>query len=334
MSSLSESAPTSSRPQTPSSGLDDEECRRDIEQAMMSSPTQSDDGQDIEGTTVPGLDEHNGNWTGAGEPSSLVYRNDYAAARRLISQAKANPYQRQEAEAFCKAPPLAREIKLFLALCVVENKLDHIIINTPKFTVSPALNDNINSYALAVLLSAKLSSYKGNIPRDHVMTIIMRMKLHVPDNIEQDQYATNVIKEAISTALTQRRSTIKKAIHASIENGKKMTIYELAMKVVSGTRCTITVGLCAHLALLRKVFEKESKTKYWDEVDKFLHAIRQMAAGDARKVTKTLHKYLEDDREKYGASDNSTVMDDVEGWQQSVDEIIEQNIPPAPGASA
>lgn len=102
MSSLSESAPTSSRPQTPSSGLDDEERRRDIEQAMMSSPTQSDDGQDIEGTTVPGLDEHNGNWTGAGEPSSLVYRNDYAAARRLISQAKANPYQRQEAEAFCK----------------------------------------------------------------------------------------------------------------------------------------------------------------------------------------------------------------------------------------
>ena len=103
---LSESAPTSSRPQTPSSGLDDEERRRDIEQAMMSSPTQSDDGQDIEGTTAPGLDEHNGNWTGAGERSSLVYRNDYAAARRLISQAKATPYQRQEAEAFCKVSQL------------------------------------------------------------------------------------------------------------------------------------------------------------------------------------------------------------------------------------
>ena len=68
-----------------------------------------------------------------------------------------------------QAPPLAREIKLFLALCAVENKLDRIIINTPKFTISPALNDNINSYALAVLLSVKLSSYKGNIPRDHVM---------------------------------------------------------------------------------------------------------------------------------------------------------------------
>ena len=199
---LSESAPTSSRPQTPSSGLDDEERRRDIEQAMMSSPTQSDDGQDIEGTTAPGLDEHNGNWTGAGERSSLVYRNDYAAARRLISQAKATPYQRQEAEAFCKvsqlifffshangngisqAPPLAREIKLFLALCAVENKLDRIIINTPKFTISPALNDNINSYALAVLLSAKLSSYKGNIPRDHVMVsgIPHFYKIHATDH--------------------------------------------------------------------------------------------------------------------------------------------------------
>lgn len=29
-----------------------------------------------------------------------------------------------------------------------------------------------------------------------------------------------------------------------------MTIYELATKVVSGTRCTVTVGLCARLALL------------------------------------------------------------------------------------
>ncbi len=98
-----QSALTSSRPQTPSSGLDDEERRRDIEQAMMSSPIQSDGGQDIEAITVPGLDEHEGNGTEAGERSFLVYRNDYAAARRLISQAKATPYQRQEAEAFCKA---------------------------------------------------------------------------------------------------------------------------------------------------------------------------------------------------------------------------------------
>ena len=60
-----------------------------------------------------------------------------------------------------------------------------------------------------------------------------------------------------------------------------------------------------------------------------------MAAGDARKITKTLRKYLEDDCEKYGSGDNSTVMDDVEGWQQSVDEIIEQSIlPPTPSASA
>jgi len=36
-----------------------------------------------------------------------------------------------------------------------------------------------------------------------------------------------------------------------------------------------------------------------------------MAAGEARKVTKTLRKYLEDDRKKYGSGDNSTVMDDV-----------------------
>ena len=44
----------------------------------------------------------------------------------------------------------------------------------------------------------------------------MRTKLHVPDNIEQDQYATNVIKEAILTALTQRQSTIKKAVSANV----------------------------------------------------------------------------------------------------------------------
>lgn len=40
----------------------------------------------------------------------------------------------------------------------------------------------------------------------------MSNKLHVPENIERDQHATNVIKEAISEALTQRRSVIKKDV--------------------------------------------------------------------------------------------------------------------------
>lgn len=51
----------------------------------------------------------------------------------------------------------------------MENKLERIIMNTPNFTISPALAENINSYALAVLLSTKLSAYKGIVPREHVM---------------------------------------------------------------------------------------------------------------------------------------------------------------------
>ena len=61
------------------------------------------------------------------------------------------------------------EVKLFLAICAVENKLDHIVMNTPNFTISSVLAENINSYALTVLLSTKLSAYKGVVPRDHVM---------------------------------------------------------------------------------------------------------------------------------------------------------------------
>ncbi|KAF8335517.1 hypothetical protein F5887DRAFT_1079167 [Amanita rubescens] len=296
----------------------------------MSSPLGSDGGQDIEQMVSPGLDDEarsnaNANASWQSSSSTLVHRNDRAVVRRLIAQAKLSPYQRQSAEAFCEDTSFIREIKIFLAICTIENKLERIIMNTPNFTISPALAENINSYALAVLLSTKLSAYKGVVPREHVMAIITSNKLHVPENIERDQHATNVIKEAISEALTQRRSVIKKDIKGSID--QKSTIYDLALKVIAGTRCTVTVGLCARLALLRKVFrEKPSSSgpKYWDEVDKFLQLVRQMANSDGRKVTRALGKYLADDRQEYGGdSDSTAILEDAEGWQRSVDEIID-----------
>ncbi|KAF8153403.1 hypothetical protein B0H34DRAFT_105306 [Crassisporium funariophilum] len=208
---------------------------------------------------------------------------------------------------------------LFLNQCVLMNKLDQILLATPKFAISDALQDNINSYSHAVLLSTKLSAYKGVIPRDHVLNILIKNNLHIPDNLAKDQHASNLLKNAVKEALTQKRAQIKKDVKSSIK--AKQTIYQLATASVSGTRCTVTAQLCSRLALLRKLHLEDSGGKFWDNVDDRLVMVREKAKNDVKKIDKALKDYLKKDRVLY-RSDEVAVPTDVESWQEIVDDEV------------
>ncbi|KAF9464227.1 hypothetical protein BDZ94DRAFT_1123640, partial [Collybia nuda] len=127
---------------------------------------------------------------------------------------------------------VGRQVQLLVSNMVLGNKLDTIIAATPVFVVCDALMDNINSYVIAVLLSAKLSAYKGDVPRDLVIAIITQNRLHIPNNIDADCYAMNKVKLAVQGLLTQARSWIKKCIKASKAGGESQNIFDLATKVV------------------------------------------------------------------------------------------------------
>ncbi|TFK31167.1 hypothetical protein BDQ12DRAFT_672070 [Crucibulum laeve] len=137
-------------------------------------------------------------------------------------------------EQFIQSLPLSHEIELFILLCSVTNHIGTIVKEAPKYTVSDALLENIKIYVYVTLLLSKLSAYKkDNIPCEHVFS----------------------------------HSKIKKMIKASLADidADASTIYDLALAMIDGTSLSISVPLCACLALLRSMYCSDSK--YWDQVD-------------------------------------------------------------------
>ncbi|EDR03236.1 uncharacterized protein LACBIDRAFT_331664 [Laccaria bicolor S238N-H82] len=211
------------------------------------------------------------------------------------------------------ATPINHQIKLFIYQCVVENKLDAIVASLPAFSISDALMENIEGYVIAVLLSAKLSAYKGTIPWDHVITIIMLHHINIPENLDKDQHAANTIKSAVQNSLTQARSKIKKAIKKSKTLGESVNIFDLATGIVGNTQCSVT----------RKVHTEDTGNKFWDVVNGRLKLLRSSSGGDTKKMTKALSGILTADCTLYGIGTTYTIGDNPTLWQHSIDNVIE-----------
>ncbi|RXW11798.1 hypothetical protein EST38_g14055, partial [Candolleomyces aberdarensis] len=233
------------------------------------------------------------------------------------------PYGR-ELESFATEDPANRTLLLYAKLLSVEQKISKIAVSSGSFTVSKALSDNIKNYTHAVLLSPKLSTYKGEIIWKRVMAVIKHLNVNVPDNLESDRHVYKAVKEAVTLELTQTRSKIKKAIASSRTTNQ--SVYELANGLVESTQCVVTVALCARLALLRKVHAEKDKSgpKYWDHVDEYLKMVRTVAEGSEEKIQQALSTMLAQDRSIYGTKSQSTIPSDSSPneWQTTVDDVI------------
>ncbi|KAF8957492.1 hypothetical protein BDZ97DRAFT_1762884 [Flammula alnicola] len=217
--------------------------------------------------------------------------NVTAASLRSATRKKLRAEQRDELEAFLLDSPLGRQAKLLICLLSVENKVDSFQSAAPPFQVSEELKTNISNYALAVLLSVKISAYKGNIPHNHILNIISKYRFDLPPRIEHDYASWEKIKTQVSYALTQLRSKIKK---------------------------------------IRKVHrECGGSERYWNLIDDRLEFIRKTADSSVSKVTKAFNAILKADRQLYGADEDYEIKDTLpDEFQQRVDDVVSGNVVP------
>ncbi|KAJ7288600.1 hypothetical protein C8J57DRAFT_1280818, partial [Mycena rebaudengoi] len=272
--------------------------------------------------------------TAASQPQVVPVNQNIAVAARNFGQRKRlRPEQITELEVFVNDSNLLREAKLMANVLAVGNQLKEIVAAQPTFKISDALETNIQKYAPAVLLSSKIKEYKGEGPTNNLLAILKKYRFDIPPGLENNKADWDKIVAAVQDALTQRRSTIKKAILCSLKthktdtkyapNAQHQNIFELAQAVVKGTECTINVILCARVALMRSVFLKHPGPKFWDKIDERLDKIRKEAKGDANKITKAFRHVLTIDQDTHGIKDYKLDERAVDDFQQTVDDVLD-----------
>ncbi|KAJ7504450.1 hypothetical protein B0H11DRAFT_2187375 [Mycena galericulata] len=233
-----------------------------------------------------------------------------------------------------KDPPALREAKAYAQNLHVENLINKIVVATPPWQVSDDLNKNIYSYAAAILLSVKLSAYKGSIPKNILFAILKKHRFDLPSGIEHNPANRSKVTKAVQEAFTQLRSKFKKSISGSIKSGptakellpkkERKNVFELTQIMVQNTQCEVNVHLCARVGFM--TFIKDPSSTYWTTVDKELAKIRKKAKGDTARSGGELFQDIPaafpHDREEHGI-DNYEIEDTVDPFQQEVDELIE-----------
>ncbi|KIJ90086.1 hypothetical protein K443DRAFT_576202 [Laccaria amethystina LaAM-08-1] len=159
-----------------------------------------------------------------------TFSNVAAACLRYASKKKLRADQCNDLEVFLVDSPLGRQAKMFTCLISLENQINAFQSAAAPFQVSDELKTNITNYALAVLLSVKISAYKGNIPRNHILDIIRKFRFDLPVGIEHDYASWEKIKREVSYALTQLRAKVKKIIDKSIASNQN--IFGLSQQIV------------------------------------------------------------------------------------------------------
>ncbi|KAF8899969.1 hypothetical protein CPB85DRAFT_1439783 [Mucidula mucida] len=277
----------------------------------------------------------NGNTVGSGAPNPNVVQ----AMKRLAARKKLRTEQQDELKSFLQDTVTVRECKLFIAVMANHNAIDKIVVSQPSFKVSDELEKNINIYAVAILLSSKISSYKGNTATKHLMDIIKKYHFDLPPNIKCFPAAMGRVKACAQKALTQKRSKFKKllaaSVHETVRKGKLRRlpdnkcqhIFDLARSFVEGTECTISIPLCCRIAVMRKVYVKNMGSNLWDRLDASLASIHDKAAGNPKQLVKAFKFILESDQKTYGqadaeGNDGQDVLEDVDTFQEGVDNFI------------
>ncbi|KAJ7688284.1 hypothetical protein B0H17DRAFT_866338, partial [Mycena rosella] len=127
----------------------------------------------------------------------------YAERKRLCTD------QVTEVEVFLNDSASAREVKMFVNMFALENKIDKIVTAKAAYQVSPKLNKNIINYAPAVLLSSKVTEYKGQGVTNILLAILKKHRFDLPAGIENIPADWAKVIDVVKEALTQKRSKIK-----------------------------------------------------------------------------------------------------------------------------
>ncbi|KAJ7024014.1 hypothetical protein C8F04DRAFT_1270812 [Mycena alexandri] len=230
-----------------------------------------------------------------------VNQNLTAAMQRHSTKKHLRPEQ--------KDPPVIRKAKLYIQGLHLENLLTKIVVATPPWEPSDELIKNIYSYAAAVLLSPKLSAYKGNIPKNVLFAILRQYRFDLPVGIEHNPANWAKVKKLIEFAFTQLRSKFKKAIASSL-------------KIHPKDKKPAPKPQQKNIFALTQIMVENTHTGFWDTVDLDLVKIQKTAGGDAAKISRAFRHVRKKDRGLHGV-DNYQIDKTIDPTQQDVDNIIE-----------
>ncbi|KAJ6481966.1 hypothetical protein C8R45DRAFT_1151229 [Mycena sanguinolenta] len=304
-------------PSTPSNNLSDIFSAMNESTPIVSSPTPII-AQKRNHAAGPGsADSDNDNDNDTVPTFALPNQNVVMTVQRYGERKRLRPEQLTAVALFVQDPPAVREAKLLINVLHLENELGKIITSAPQFEVSPALEKNVHDLAIAVLLSSKISAYKGSVPTNTLLEIIKKQRFDLPVGIENRPADFAKVITAVQDAFTQLRSKIKKALLASLK------VHKRASGLVEGTQCTVSVELCARVALMRRTYLKDSGLKFWNTLDTDLAEIRAEAKGNAKMVAKAFRHILAQDQAKHGVKDYEITETGVNEFQQTVNDLID-----------
>ncbi|KAJ7802569.1 hypothetical protein B0H14DRAFT_3488343 [Mycena olivaceomarginata] len=260
-------------------------------------------------------------------------RNVVQLLQRLGESKRLRPDQITDGINAVNDPPAVQGAKMILGLHVLFNRLEAFELGKTPFTVSDDTETNIAHYAAAILLSTKLSAYKGSVAKNILLDLLKINRFDLPSNIERNPADYAKLVAVVREALTQMRSKIKKGVHvlaASFKVNKEpspsarehQNIFELITHLVHGTKCAVTPELCARVALMRQVYIEDSGPRFWDSLNADLRKIRNRAGGNPRKPNKAFENVLSTDRATHGVNDYSIPSDIVDEVQREVDDTI------------
>ncbi|KAF8183516.1 hypothetical protein K438DRAFT_1974989 [Mycena galopus ATCC 62051] len=254
---------------------------------------------------------------------NLTSRNVAQMLQRLGESKRLRPDQITDSINSVNEPLAVQGAKMILCLHALHNRIDDFGAGKPPFTVSEDTETNIYFYAAAILLSTKLSAYKGSAAKKILLDILKVNRFDLPPNIERNP-------ADYTKLIAVLRSKIKKALAASFKVKKEpapsarehQNIFDLTTPLVQGTKCAVTPELCARVALMRQVYIKDSGPKFWDSLDADLREIRNRAGGNARKLNKAFENVLATDRATHGVDNYSIPTQTVDDVQREVDDTI------------
>ncbi|KAL6309760.1 hypothetical protein BKA93DRAFT_821477 [Sparassis latifolia] len=249
--------------------------------------------------------------------------------KKLTKKTKLGKDQAAEVEAFASSALNAEQnLRLFIKLQEVQNMLTEIRRAQAEYHVSEYLGKNIHKIAYAVLLSVNLPSYVGATAVRPVQEQLKRERFDMPDNIEHNPADWGKVKTVIQYHQTQTCAAWKKAIHDSIaleDPTEHMDIFSLTRKVTSGN-CTVTIGLCARVALMREIFCEDtahSDSTFWRKVNERLAFIHNTAKGDQKAINKAMRHILKSDHSKHRQSKEKVKdVEQTDEFQVGIDSIM------------
>ncbi|KAJ7892893.1 hypothetical protein B0H14DRAFT_2560125 [Mycena olivaceomarginata] len=209
--------------------------------------------------------------------------------------------------------PAVHNAKILVNILQVGNQVNAIVVVTPEYQVSASLEKTLHNFAAAILLSSRISAYKGAVPTNTLLirNILRKNRFDLPQGIENKPADYSKVVASMQDAFIPLRSKFKKALSTNLKvkkqdkehtpGPKHQNIFKLTGIFVENTRCSVTIKLCARVTLMRQVYLVCPVA--------FLHILTR-----------------DQDLHSIKTNDPEIPQSDVDGFQQEVNDLIDTGL--------